>query len=123
MSISCEVILRWEATPAQCKALGAALWGWVNRAAGERSVYQHLDNQALADLLAGRQPVAVPAARDGGLPYVVFLVRGDADQEGADMRASLRRTLPTGGVADVRVGGVSWRLPEPQGPTSAAPPA
>ncbi len=64
MSINCEVVLRWEATPEQNRALGAALWGWCNRTAGNAGIYPYLDNQPLADLLAGRFPVREPLAGD-----------------------------------------------------------
>jgi len=56
MSVTCEVIVNWEATPAQLAALGNVLWRWCNRTAGDTGIYQYLDNQALADLLAGRLP-------------------------------------------------------------------
>ncbi len=64
MSINCEVTLRWDATPEQQRALGHALWAWCNRAAGGADNYQYLDNQGLADLLAGTLPAS--ALRAGG---------------------------------------------------------
>ena len=51
MSIKCDLILQWSATPEQLTALGAAMWRWCNRAAGNTGIYQYLDNQVLADLL------------------------------------------------------------------------
>jgi hypothetical protein len=42
MSINCDVILQWDATPKQIAALGTALWGWCSRAAGATGIYQHL---------------------------------------------------------------------------------
>jgi hypothetical protein len=120
MSINCEVILRWDATPAQQRALGRALWGWCHRAAGGVGTYQYLDNQGLADLLAGRPPAAGPPARDGGRPRVLFSVPGDPARDREALLESLRRAVPDAGTADVRVGGVSWRPPEgKQGPTRA----
>ena len=56
MPTNCEVILQWGATPEQLTALGAALWRWCNRAAANATIYQRLDNQALADLVAGKLP-------------------------------------------------------------------
>ena len=47
MSMNCDVILQWSATPAELTNLGAALWRWCNRTAAETSIYQYLDNQAL----------------------------------------------------------------------------
>ena len=120
MSISCEVSLRWEATPGQRKALGAALWGWCSRAAGPAGLYPYLDNQGLADLLAGRFPDPGPVAWNAGLPHVHFRVRGDPARDREGMLESLRRALPGEGVADVRVDGVSWRPAEADGRTTPA---
>jgi hypothetical protein len=44
----------WRATLDELRALGAALWGWCSRAAGDTGMYRCIDNQALADLIAGR---------------------------------------------------------------------
>jgi hypothetical protein len=120
VSINCEVILRWDATPGQHRSLGRALWGWCIRAAGGAGTYQYLDNQGLADLLAGRPPAAGPRARDGGQPRVLFSVRGDPARDRGAMLESLRQAIPSEGTTDVRVEGVSWRPAEVQGPTRAA---
>lgn len=56
MAIACDVLLRWSATPDQLTALGTAWWRWCNRSAGDAGIYQYLDNQALADLIAGKLP-------------------------------------------------------------------
>jgi hypothetical protein len=32
------------------------LWRWCNRTAGPAGIYEYLDNQALADLIAGKFP-------------------------------------------------------------------
>ena len=112
MSIDCELLLRWDATPEQQRAVGGALWGWCNRAAGDAGIYQYLDNQALADLISGRLPAPGPAARSADLPYVSFLVRGDPARDREAMLESLRRALPSEGIADVRVDGMSWRREE-----------
>jgi hypothetical protein len=124
MSINCEVILRWDATPEQQRALGRALWGWCHRAAGGAGTYQYLDNQGLADLLAGSPPAAGPWARDGGRPRVLFSVPGDPARDGEATLDSLRQAIPGEGTADVRVGGLSRRPVEVQGPaTDAVSPA
>ncbi len=120
MSINCEVILRWGATPEQQRALGRALWGWCHRAAGGAGTYQYLDNQGLADLLAGRPPAAGPWARNGGLPRVLFSVPGDPALDREATLESLRRAIPSEATTDVRVEGVSWRPAEvKQGPIRA----
>jgi hypothetical protein len=46
MSMNCDIILQWSATPAELTDLGAALWRWCNRTAGDTGIYQYLDNQA-----------------------------------------------------------------------------
>jgi hypothetical protein len=108
MSFYCHVILNPSATPQQLKAQGGALWRWCARGAGGASIYQYLDNQALADLLAGRLPAADRTARPGERWGVRFGVR---DGTFADRRAlidSLRREIPTEGVVEVFVDGASW---------------
>src|SRR6516164_3799260 len=77
MSINCAVTLRWDSTPEQQRALGAALWSWCHRAARSVGMYPYLDNQALADLLAGRLPASGATGWDAGLPHVQFTVPGD----------------------------------------------
>jgi hypothetical protein len=116
MAISCDVIVQWSATPEELTALGAALWRWCSRAAGDTHMYQCLNNQALADLIAGKFPTTSAAERRG----VHLRVR---DEESLDRRtavASLRRELPTEGVEDVVVDGTSWDAVEP-GDTPAQP--
>ncbi len=110
MSINCTVILRWDSTPAQQRALGAALWRWCHRAVRSVGMYPYLDNQALADLLAGRLPASEAAAWDDGSPRVSFTVPGDPARDGVATLESLRRALPGEGVAEVRVDGISTRL-------------
>jgi hypothetical protein len=112
MSINCEVLLRWDATPEQNRALGAALWGWCNHTAGNAGLYQYLDSQPLADLLAGRFPALGPLARGTDLPQVSFRVAGEAARDREGILESLRRALPGEGIAAVRVDGLSWRPPE-----------
>lgn len=105
MAVSCEIVLRWDATSEQRKALGAALWEWCNRVAEKDGIYQYLDNQGLADLVAGRSPAPGPEGTDRGKPQVRFLVRGNPARDGEAVLQSLRRALPKEGIANVRVEG------------------
>ena len=113
MSIDCEMTLRRTATAAQLAELGRALWGWLLRGARETSMGDQLDNQTLADLIAGQLPVA----------GVFFRFR---DESSADRQAtldSLRRQLPAGGVADILVAGKSWNAIADPEAASALPSA
>lgn len=104
MSIHCDVILAWNATPVQLTALGIALWRWCSHVAGRTSIYQYLDNQTLADLIAGR----FPAPDQGGRPGVSFQVRDHVSRDRQAAIDDLRRELPAHGVADILVDGKSW---------------
>jgi hypothetical protein len=106
MSVNCDFILQWGATPEQLKALGAALWRWYTRAAGNIGIYQFLDNQALADLIAGKLPASNQPQRRG----VCFRVRDEASQDRQATIDRLRREIPAKGVEDVLVDGKSWNL-------------
>ncbi len=124
MSINCEVTLRWDATPEQQRALGRALWAWCNRAARGAGDYQYLDNQGLADLLAGTLPAAALRAGDGSPPRALFSVPGDSSRDREAVLESLRKAIPVGGIAGVRVDGLGWRPAEVRCPaTAAVPPA
>jgi len=120
MSINCTVILRWDSTPAQRRALGAALWRWCNGASGNAGMYPYLDNQALADLLAGQLPASEATAWTAGLPRVSFTVPGNPARAGAAVLESLRREMPGEGIAEVRVDGISGHLAEGPSRTAAA---
>jgi hypothetical protein len=104
MSINCDVILQWSATPEQLTALGGALWSWCNRRAANGGIYQYLDNQALADLIAGKLPASSQGERRG----VHLRVRDEASQERQATIDSLRREVPAKGVEDILVDGQSW---------------
>ena len=108
MPVNCDVILQWGATPAELKALGAAFWRWGDRKAGGASVYQCLDSQALADLIAGQFPLSSqppwPADRRG----VHFWVRDEASRDRQETIDRLRRDIPPAGVEDILVDGASW---------------
>jgi hypothetical protein len=70
-------------------------------------VYQRLDSQALADLLAGMMPARGPHCR----------VRDEASQDRQATVDSLWRELPADGIDDVVVEGASWNY---RGPVRAA---
>jgi len=108
MSINCDVIVQWSATRAQLTALGAALWGWCNRAAGNTGSYQYLDNQGLADLIGGKLPASSQTSWPIDLRGVRLTVRDEASHDRQQTIASLRRDVPAAGVADIVVDGVSW---------------
>jgi hypothetical protein len=107
MSIHCDLILSWSATPEQLTALGTALWRWCNRPAGRTRIYQYLDNQFLADLIAGKFPASsqTPGQAERG---VHFWIRDEASADRQATIASLRRKLPAQGVEDIVVEGQSW---------------
>jgi hypothetical protein len=109
MSINCEVILQWSATPGELTKLGAALWRWGNRAAGDTGIYQFLDNQPLADLIAGKLPVS--SQREGGGIHVKF--RDEASHDRQATVDGLRLQIPAQGVEDILVGGKSGTLIDP----------
>ena len=110
MSINCDVILQWSATPNQLMALGAALWPWCNRAAGNTGTYQYLDNQGLADLVAGKFPAAAQMSAPAEHPRVHFRLRDEAFPDRQATIASLRQEIPAEGVEDILVNGSSWNL-------------
>jgi hypothetical protein len=108
MSINCDVILQGNATPAQLTGLGAALWRWCNDAAGDAGIYQYLDSQVLADLIAGKLPALSPAPRQAERGRVQFRVRDEPSHDRQATVRSLRRAIPTEGVEDILVDGQSW---------------
>jgi hypothetical protein len=112
MSIKCDVILQWSATPEQLAAVGTALWGWCSRAAGKTGIYQYLDNQALADLIAGKLPTASLTPGQGLGQGVHFRVRDETSHDRRPTIDSLRRDIPDKGVEDIVVDGKSWNLTE-----------
>jgi hypothetical protein len=110
MSVNCDIVLQWKATPVQLTALGAALWRWCNRAAGGGGVYQQLDNQALADLIAGKLPQSSQAQWPADRQGVHFWVRGQALQNRQAIIGSLRHSIPAEGIEDIVIDGKSWNL-------------
>jgi hypothetical protein len=112
MSINCDVILQWSATPEQLTALGAALWRWCNRAAENTGIYQYLDNQTLADLIAGKLPRSSQTPWQAERRGVHFRVRDEASPDRQATIDSLRREIPAKGVEDIVVDDKSWNLVE-----------
>jgi hypothetical protein len=110
MSMNCDIILQWSATPKQLSALGAALWRWCSRAAGAAGIYQHLDNQALADLIAGKLPASSQTPWRGERRGVHFWFQGEASHDRQATIGSLRRDIPAEGVEDIVIDGKSWNL-------------
>ena len=110
MSINCDVIVPWSATPAELTDLGAALWRWCNHAAGDTGIYQYLDNQALADLIAGKLPASrqTPGRADRRGVHLRF--RDEASHDRQATIDSLRREIPAKGVEDILVESKSWNL-------------
>jgi hypothetical protein len=108
MSINCEVILEWNATPEQLTAVGAALWRWCTRGAVGSDIYQYLDNQALADLMSGKPPAPSQAPAQAERPRVLFSVPDKASQDRQVIIDSLRREVPAKGVQGIWVDGRSW---------------
>jgi len=110
MSLRCQVVLKGSASPEQLSTLGGALWGWCNRAAGESAIYQYVDNQLLADLIAGKFPVSSSQSGVADHRGLCFRVRGQASQDFRPTVDSLRRALPGQAVEDIVIDGVSWNL-------------
>ncbi len=112
MARRCDVILSWQAPPAQLAALGAALWRWCKWGAGNSGMYQFLDNQAPADLIAGKLPTSSHTPRLVERRGVHF---GVEDKASSDRQASIdspRRVMPAAGIEDILVEGTSWDLPD-----------
>ncbi len=111
MAIQCDVILQWSATPEQLTAVGTALWRWCNRVAGDTGVGQYVDNQALADLIAGTLPVSgqTPGRAGNG---VHFRFRDEISPTRRAAIDSMVWEIPAQGIEDVLIDGISWWLVE-----------
>jgi hypothetical protein len=108
MLTDCDVILRWDARPEQLRALGTALWGWCNGVSGSGGVSRQLDNQALADMIAGRLPASRPMPGLGELRRVRFRIQEESFQGRQAAIDGLRRAMPAAAVEDVLLNGASW---------------
>jgi hypothetical protein len=109
MSMNCDVILKWSATPVELTNLGAALWRRCIDTAGGAGIYQYLDNQKLADLIAGR----LPRSSQFELGRVHFRFRDEVSNDREATIESLRNGIPDKGVADILVAGKSWKPIQP----------
>ncbi len=110
MSIECDVVVKWTATPEQLTSLGAALWRWCNRKGVTTGICQYLDNQALADLIDGKLPVLSQPPLHKDRRGVHLRLRDEVSQNSQATLDGLRRDLPAGGIEDVVVDGTSWNL-------------
>ena len=116
MSINCDVVVKERATAEQLTMLGSALWRWCGRAAGDTGIYPYLDNQVMADLIAGKQPMSgqTPRQSEDRADGVRFSIcdSGSHDRKGTIER--LRWEIPTEGIEDIVVDGMSWKMFEPE---------
>jgi hypothetical protein len=119
MSMNCDIVLKWSATPAQLRAVGDAFWRWCNRTEGNTGIYQRLDNQALADLIAGKFPLSLQAPWPIERRGFHVRVRDEASHDPHATLDSLRRAIPAEGVVDIVVDDVSWDLVAQENPTCA----
>lgn len=115
MSINCHIIVRSGATAEELITLGTALWRWYSRSCGDAVLCQSLDNQGLADLLAGRLPTLCWTPRFAGRRFVHLRVPGWAYRDRAATLASLRGELPPGRFEEFVIDGERW--------TPGAPPS
>lgn len=109
MSIKCDIIFQWTATPDQLTVLGAALWPWCIHAAGGTGIYQYLDNQEFADLIAGKLPRSSQPSWPDDRRGVHFSVRDEVSQDRQVTIDSLRHSIPAKGIEDIMVDGTSWK--------------
>jgi hypothetical protein len=117
MSVYCHLILNPNATSGQLTALGAAIWRWCTRTAGNSGIYSYLNNQPLTDLLAGRLPGADQTTRPAERWGVRFGVPGGAYRDRQALIDDLRQEIPAEGIVDVFVDGASWGPVDPMIPT------
>lgn len=110
MSIECEVIVDRRATSDQLAALGTALWAWCGCTWARSGIYRYLDSQVLADLIAGRLPTTgqSPEQSEQKDDGIHFRICDDESRDRDTAVAGLRRGIPTKGVVDILVAGVSW---------------
>jgi hypothetical protein len=108
MPTTCDVIVARDAMPEQLTAVGTALWRWCIRGVGTGDIYPYLDNQVLADLIAGRLPAAGRTPQPADWRGVHCRVWNRASESGGAAVDALRREIPAAGVVDVLVDGTSW---------------
>jgi hypothetical protein len=109
MPINVEIIVDQSATPKQLRAQGSALWGWCSRTNKNAGLYQYLDSQVLADLIAGQLPSTgqTPQQFEYEADGIHLNFRDDESQDRPQAVASWRRNLPTRGVLNIMVTDVS----------------
>jgi len=108
MAVTCDVVVSWNATPEKLRILGNALWRWCQRTAGDARIYQYLDNQTLADLIAGKLPISSQPPLDADRRGVHCRVWDEGSHDPRATLEGLRRELPAEGIEDVVVDGTSW---------------
>jgi hypothetical protein len=111
MSFVCDITLKRNATSAQLAALGAALWRWSSRDPWKPGIYQYLDNQVLADLIAGKEPTSgqSPRQSEQRSDGIHFGLRDTGTYDRQATIDSLRQEIPSEAVADIVVDGASWK--------------
>jgi hypothetical protein len=119
MSIICEVTVQTSATPQQLMALGSALWRWCNHSARNTHGFQYLDNQVLADLIAGRLPGSsqTPRQCEQRFDGIHFKFCDEVSPNRQTAIAGLRREMPFQGIEDIMVDGISWKRIDPSDQT------
>jgi hypothetical protein len=116
MSINCDVVVRARATAEQLTRLGSALWRWCGRAAGDTGIYPYLDNQVMADLIAGKQPMSgqTPRQSEDRPDGIRFSIYDAGSHDRKETINRLRWEIPSEGIADILVDGLSWKVFEPE---------
>jgi hypothetical protein len=112
MPVTCDVILQPNATPTQLRAVGAALWRWCIRTSGQAGIHRYLDNQVLADLIAGRHPTPNQALGRDDRREAHFRARDEMSEDRQSAVVGLRKEMPGEGIVDVLVDGTSWHRPD-----------
>jgi hypothetical protein len=79
-----------------------------NRTVGDSGIYQYLDNQALADLSAGKLPYVDQSPLDSDPRGVHFRSWDRVSSNGQTAIETLRQEIPTGAIEEVLVDGISW---------------
>lgn len=108
---NCDVVLKGNATSAELKLLGSALWRLARPVDGATGMYQLLDNQALADLIDGQFPSSSQCG--AGDVHVVIPDNISLDREATI--DGLLKGVPAQGVEHLLVDGVfaqGWPRPQ-----------
>ena len=108
MAIECDIILSWDATPGELRAVGAALWRWRTSTEVEADVFPRLDSQTRADLIAGVFPGANRTQQRFDGCGVHFSVCNESAPDRREPIEDLRRELPSAGIEDVLIDSTRW---------------